>query len=80
MQNAKQNKEYAKCKRNLKRQNNIKQTIKNTIQDIKIEKDQNDQKNKNNKQVAAVSYWSLKADFEVLFAGMKRYILLVYLV
>ena len=44
MQNAKQNKEYAKCKRNLKRQNNIKQTIKNTIQDIKIEKDQNDQK------------------------------------
>ena len=27
-----------KCKRNLKRQNNIKQTIKNTIQDIKIEK------------------------------------------
>ena len=30
--------------RNLKRQNNIKQTIKNTIQDIKIEKDQNDQK------------------------------------
>ena len=33
-----------KCKRNLKRQNNIKQTIKNTIQDIKIEKDQNDQK------------------------------------
>ena len=33
-----------KCNRNLKRQNNIKQTIKNTIQDIKIEKDQNDQK------------------------------------
>ena len=44
MQNAKQNKEYAKCKRNLKRQNNIKQTIK-IIQDIKIEKkDQKDQK------------------------------------
>ena len=65
--------------RNLKRQNNIKQTIKNTIQDIKIEKDQNDQKEiKNNKQVAAVSYWSLKADFEVLFAGMKRDIYYLY--
>ena len=68
-----------KCKRNLKRQNNIKQTIKNTIQDIKIEKDQNDQKEiKSNKQVAAVSYWSLKADFEVLFAGMKRDIYYLY--
>ena len=51
-----------KCKRNLKRQNNIKQTIKNTIQDIKIEKDQNDQKEiKSNNQVAAVSYWSFKS-------------------
>ena len=41
-----------KCKRNLKRQNNIKQTIKNTIQDIKIEKDQNDQKEiKNNNKL-----------------------------
>ena len=47
-----------KCKRNLKRQNNIKQTIKNTIQDIKIEKDQKRSKEiKSNKQVAAVSYW-----------------------
>ena len=80
MQNAKQNKEYAKCNRNLKRQNNIKQTIKNTIQDIKNRKKiKNDQKEiKSNKQVAAVSYWSLKADFEVLFAGMKRDIYYLY--
>ena len=68
-----------KCKRNLKRQNNIKQTIKNTIQDIKIEKrSKTIKRNKNNKQVAAVSYWSLKADFEVLFAGMKRDIYYLY--
>ena len=37
-----------KCNRNLKRQNNIKQTIKNTIQDIKIEKDQ--KRSKRNKK------------------------------
>ena len=69
-----------KCKRNLKRQNNIKQTIKKYNTRYKNRKKiKNDQKEiKNNNQVAAVSYWSLKADFEVLFAGMKRDIYYLY--
>ena len=69
-----------KCKRNLKRQNNIKQTINKYNTRYKNRKKiKNDQKEiKSNNQVAAVSYWSFKADFEVLFAGMKRDIYYLY--
>ena len=69
-----------KCNRNLKRQNNIKQTINNYNTRYKNRKKiKNDQKEiKNNNQVAAVSYWFSKADCTTLFAVLKRDIYYLY--
>ena len=51
-----------KCKSNLKRQNNIKQTINKYNTRYKNRKrSKRSKRNKNNKQVAAVSYWSFKS-------------------
>ena len=70
-----------KCKTNLKKTKQYKTNYKQIQYKIlKIEKRSKTikKKYKSNNQVATVSYWSFKVDFEVLFAVLKRDIYYLY--